>query len=178
MTASAAPGREIHARFTVSVLDSAFVDIILGSLQHADASRVAVTTGDISTLVSGRSDDVLTYVRDVVAGAASGGIHVSVTLAIGGAGTDTARLALEPTGLRARAHWSLPATGADRAITLARELGTWSGDDPLATRLDGDLSDVLETIAKGGLLTGGDEDSPTTHATIALNSPSTIRDDA
>lgn len=175
MTASTA-----GARFTVSVLDSAFIDIILGSLARADGSRVEVTTGDISTFVRGDLTDVLQYVCDVAAGAAADGVHVSVALSLVGSAGGGAAPVLEPVGIRARAHWSLlEADGAARvAAQVAREQSTYSGDDPYVTRLDGDLAAVLQTVAAGWLHAGSDGSWPATHVTIALNSPSKIADDA
>lgn len=167
------------ARFTVSVLDSAFIDIILGSLAEADSSKIDVKTGDISTFLSGDLHDVVRYVRDVTAGAARGGTHISVALSLVGIPDTDSAPTLEPAGVRARAHWSLPPTdSAEAAVELARSSGTYSGDDPFVTRLDGDLAAVLETVAGGWLLTGRDGTWPTTHVTIALNSPSAIADDA
>lgn len=164
------------ARFTVSVLDSAFIDIILGSLAKADSSRIEATTGDISTFLSGDLSDVLQYVCDVAAGAAGDDVHVSMTLSLVGSAEGAQAPALAPVGIRARAHWSLP--DADTATEAAREHGTYSGDDPFVTRLDGDLAAVLQTVAAGWLRAGRGDAWPTTHVTIALNSPSKIADDA
>lgn len=164
------------ARFTVSVLDSSFIDIILGSLAKADSSRIEATTGDISTFLRGDLTDVLQYVRDVAAGAAADGVHVSMALSLVGSADGVEIPALDPVGIRARAHWSLPDTEA--ATHVARELSTYSGDDPYVVRLDGDLAAVLQTVAAGWLHAGRDGSWPAAHVTIALNSPSKIADDA
>ncbi|MFI5429561.1 YkoF family thiamine/hydroxymethylpyrimidine-binding protein [Aeromicrobium sp. UC242_57] len=167
------------ARFTVSVLDSAFIDIILGSLAEADSSQIDVTTGDISTFLSGDLQDVLHYVRDVTAGAARGGVHISVALSLVGDPVGATAPTLEPTGVRGPGALE-PACDRRRGSRrrLARSHGTYSGDDPHVTRLDGDLAAVLETVACGWLLTGRDDSWPATHVTIAINSPSAIADDA
>lgn len=98
--------------------------------------------------------------------------------------------ALAPMGLRASAHWALyplddggPDThGGERvadhmagiyaAIERARERGTLTRGEHFVTRLDGDLADVLATVADGWLLVGREVRHVTTHVTISLHSPS------
>ncbi len=191
----------VGARFTLSIYDDRYVAIILDALGAADASGLTVETGDISTFVAGGEADILRYLRDVIAHAAASGAHLSAGIllsrgcpgelqcelppgvtAIGGG-----PVALEPTGVRARAHWSLyplldghdggeHMTGIYDAIRLAKDNGTFSGSDHFATRLDGDLADVLGTIASGWLMVGAHVQHVTTHATISINSPSRIAD--
>lgn len=97
---------------------------------------------------------------------------------------------LAPTGLRASAHWALyplddggPAAdgtarrgdhmaGIYAAIERARERGTLTRGEHFVTRLDGDLADVLATVADGWLLVGREVRHVTTHVTISLGSPS------
>lgn len=173
------------ARFTLSVLDSNFVEIIMGALAGADSTRVKVSRGDISTHVSGDLLDVTQYIADVIAAAAHRGVHATATVMLAYVrplGLPDGSLApltpLAPVGLRARAHWTAPtnAHGATPAIQLARDLDTWSGEEPFVTRLEGDLATVLETVAGGVLLTSETSSTSTTHVTISLNSPSPILD--
>lgn len=178
-----APVATSGARFTLSVLDSNFVEIILSALGDADASRVKVTRGDISTHVTGDIADVIQYIADVLATVGHRGVHASATIMLAYVQPpglpDRRLLPLRRTGLRARAHWTAPtnAHGATAAIELARDLGTWSGEEPFVTRLDGDLAAVLETVARGVMLTSDSTATTTTHVTISLNSPSPILDD-
>lgn len=171
------------ARFTLSVLDSDFVEIILGALASADASHVQVTSGDISTHVTGEIGHVIQYLADVLATAGHRGVHASATIMLAYVRPPgvpaTSLQPLAPVGLRARAHWTVPsnAHGVTPAIQLARDLGTWSGEEPFVTRLDGDLATVLETVAGGVLATSEPSATSTTHVTISLNSPSPILDD-
>lgn len=171
------------ARFTLSVLDSNFVEVILGSLAEADSTRVTVASGDISTHVTGDIADVIQYIADVLTAAGRRGLHVSATIMLAyvrpPGQPDRGLPPLAPVGLRARAHWTAPsnAHGATPAIQLARDLGTWSGEEPFVTRLDGDLATVLTTVAGGVLLTSEPSETATTHVTISLNSPSPILDD-
>ncbi len=105
-------------------------------------------------------------------------------------------LNLESSGIRARAHWSLyplldpaldtaDASAADqtqpaeddhmaaiyRAIEQAKASGVFAGSDHYATRLDGDLSRVLETVANAWIDVGRTVQHVTTHVTVSLNSP-------
>lgn len=181
--ATYAPAATSGARFTLSVLDSNFVEIILDSLADADSNRVKVVSGDITTHVTGDIADVIQYICDVLAAAGRRGVHSSATIMLAyvqpPGHADRFLLPLTPVGLRARAHWTAPtnAHGATAAIQLARDLGTWSGEEPFVTRLDGDLATVLETVAGGVVLTSEPTTTTTTHVTISLNSPSPISDD-
>lgn len=187
----------VGARFTLSVYDTDYVRIILDALQGVDTDGLEVDTSDISTFVAGSETAILRYLRDVIARAAASGVHLSAAIllsrgcpgelecalppgvtAIGGKA-----LSLPPTGIRARAHWSLypllDGTGGGEhmdgiyaAVDHAREAGTYDGSDHFATRLDGDLADVLATVATGWLLVGRSVQHVTTHVTISVNSPS------
>lgn len=192
----------VGARFTLSVYDSDYVRIILDALGAADAAGLEVKTDDISTFVGGAERDILRFLRDVIAAAAASGAHLSAGIllsrgcpgelqcelpaGVAAVGADPVRL--EPTGVRARAHWSLYPLldgGADggsgddgdhmaaiyRAIDGAREAGVYAGSDHYATRLDGDLSEVLETVANAWIDVGRTVQHVTTHVTVSINSP-------
>jgi hypothetical protein len=62
------------------------------------------------------------------------------------------------------------------AIERAKERGVYSGSDHYATRLDGDLSAVLETAANAWIEVGRTVQHVTTHLTVSLNSPTAIAD--
>ncbi len=187
----------VGARFTLSVYDSDYVTVILSALEAVDTSGLTIDTGDISTFVSGAEADILRYLRDVIAHAAATGKHLSASIllsrgcpgelqcelppGVSAIGGDPVELAA--TGIRARAHWSLyplldggdqgeHMTGIYEAVDLARNNGTYSGSDHFATRLDGDLADVLGTVAGGWLAVGKHVQHVTTHVTISINSPS------
>lgn len=191
----------VGARFTLSVYADNYVDVILSALRDSDSTGLEVETSDISTFISGPEQRIGEYLRDVIAAAARSGAHLSASIllsrgcpgelqcelpqgvtAIGGD-----NIQLEPTNIRARAHWSLyplldgghegsHMTGIYGAIDLARSNGTYSGSDHFATRLDGDLSDVLATVASGWLMVGRSVQHVTTHVTISINSPTPIED--
>src|SRR5690625_44824 len=59
-------------------------------------------------------------------------------------------------------------------IEEAKEAGIYSGSDHFATRLDGDLADVLETVANAWISVGANVQHVVTHATISMNSPTPV----
>ena len=187
----------VGARFTLSVYDSDYVRIILDALAQADRTGLTIETDDISTWVTGAEQRVLSYVRDVVATAAASGAHLSVALMLSrgcpaglscelpagvpAVGSDP--VALDATGVRARAHWSLyplldggsegdHLTPILEAIEQAKAEGVYDGLDHGATRLDADLARVLETVANAWIGVGAVVQHVTTHVTISINSPS------
>lgn len=199
----------VGARFTLSVYDSDYVRIILGALAEADATGLTIETNDISTFVTGSEHRVLAYVRDVIAAAAASGAHLSAAILLsrgcpgelvcalppGVPALAAAPIALESTGVRARAHWSLyplldgtsgaasaPSVPTEHmgpiyaAIEEAKAAGVYSGSDHFATRLDGDLALVLETAANAWIGVGAVVQHVVTHLTVSINSPSQIRD--
>lgn len=214
----------VGARFTLSVYDSDYVRIILGALAECDATGLTVKTNDISTFVTGSEQRVVSYIRDVIAAAAASGAHLSAAILLsrgcpgelacalppGVHALAAAPIALDATGVRARAHWSLyplldadhgpagsgasapnasvpsagsaPAVPTDHmgpiyaAIEGAKASGVFSGSDHFATRLDGDLAQVLETAANAWIGVGESVQHVVTHLTVSINSPTQIRD--
>lgn len=198
----------VGARFTLSVYDSDYVRIILGALAECDATGLTVKTNDISTFVTGTEQRVVAYIRDVVAAAAASGAHLSAAILLsrgcpgelacalppGVHALAAAPIALEATGVRARAHWSLyplldaghgagsPTAPTDHmtpiyaAIEDAKASGVFSGSDHFATRLDGDLAQVLETATNAWIGVGAAVQHVVTHLTVSINSPTQIRD--
>ncbi|MCW2287462.1 YKOF-related protein [Leucobacter luti] len=191
----------VGARFTLSVYDSDYVRIILEALSAADASELTIETTDISTFVGGSEQRVLEFLRDVITTAARSGAHLSAGILLsrgcpgelacelpaGVAALGAAPIALAPAGVRARAHWSLyplldgGSTGDHMtpiyaAIADAKTAGVYSGSDHFATRLDGDLAELLEVAANGWIGVGGVVQHVTTHLTVSLNSPTKISD--
>ena len=189
----------VGARFTVAVMDSDFADIILNALADADATDLTVQTDPVSTLVRGSEQRVLEYVTVVIAAAAAHGHHVSANLLLSRGcpgevtcSTTPGLLAeaapiptLAATGLRASAHWSLyplddtgrPGESPDHlrdiyaAIDHAKERGTYVRGEHYATLLEGDVADVLSTVAAGWVLVGRSVQHVTSHVTLSIASP-------
>jgi uncharacterized protein YqgV (UPF0045/DUF77 family) len=192
----------VGARLTVAVMDGDFARIIVEALADADATDLHVATDPVSTLVRGSEQRVLEYLTAVIAGAARGGHHVtaSVLLSRGCPGEVTcsttpgllAEAAAVPvlpaTGIRASAHWSLyplddtgrPGEAPDHlrdiyeAIDYAKELGTYVRGEHYATLLEGDLADVLGTVAAGWVMVGRSVQHVTSHATLSISSPTEV----
>ncbi|MGO2187733.1 MAG: YkoF family thiamine/hydroxymethylpyrimidine-binding protein [Microbacterium gubbeenense] len=186
----------VGARLTLSVYDSDYVRIIVGALDAADASGLTVKTDDVSTFVGGSESDILRFLRDTIAAAAASGAHLSASIllsrgcpgelqcelppGVAALGADPVRL--ESTGVAAGAHWSLyplldGGAGGDHmgaiyaAIEQAKKTGVFTGSDHFATRLDGDLAEVLETVANAWIGVGRTVQHVTTHVTVSINSP-------
>ncbi|PPF85592.1 hypothetical protein C5B96_05860 [Subtercola sp. Z020] len=189
----------VGARFTVGVMADDFAGIILAALRGADAADLDVQTDPVSTLVRGSEQRVLEYITAVVAGAARSGRHVtaSILLSRGCPGEVTCTVTpgllagatevpdLPATGIHASAHWSLyplddtgrPGEAPDHlrdiyaAIEYAKERGTYVRGEHYATLLEGDLADVLATVAAGWVLVGRSVQHVTSHAVISIASP-------
>lgn len=58
------------------------------------------------------------------------------------------------------------------AIEVAKELGTFRVSEHFATRLEGDLGDVLATVVRAWVIAGRSVQHVTSHLTVSLNSPS------
>lgn len=187
----------VGARFTLSVYSSRYVDVILGALEETDATGLVIDTNDISTFVSGPEQRVLEYIQSVIASAANSGEHISAAILLsrgcpgelqcelpsGVWAVGASPVVLETSGVRARAHWSLyplldGTSGGEHmapiyeAIEHAKSAGVYSGSDHYATRLDGDLSDVLATAANAWIGVGHVVQHVVTHLTVSINSPS------
>src|SRR5699024_4392218 len=128
---------------------------------------------------------------------ASGGVHTAAHILFsrgcpgeitcelpGGAAWSPPELpSVPPAGVHASAHWSLyplddgPSAdhmaGIEAAIEHARSRGVLSGSEHFATRLDGDLADVLGAVVGGWVLVGRSTRHVTSHVSLSLNSPTT-----
>ena len=187
----------IGARISVHPMTSDFADRILTALSETDPRGLTIETDDVSTFLQGPESDLLAYTTDLIARVAAGGVHTAahILFSRGCPGEITCELpggaawapdelpGLSPAGVHAGAHWSLypldddPAAdhmaGIEAAIEHARGRGVFSGSEHFATRLDGDLADVLSAVVGGWLLVGRSTRHVTSHVSLSLNSPST-----
>ena len=135
----------------------------------------------------------------VITAAARGGRHVvaHVLLSRGCPGEvscdlsvtglpEPAPVEVPPTGVPAVAQWSLYPLldGGDstdhmpvieRAITRAQERGTATGAAHYATRLTGDLAEVLATAVDAWAAVGAQVPHVVSHVTVSVNSPTPQR---
>lgn len=192
----------IGARFTIAAMTDGYVDVILAALRdpELDTSGLQIETGDVSTFVRADQATLLRYLTDVTARIAASGVHASIQVLFsrGCPGevtcdlpTDASTLAAPPpqgrdVGTYAAAEWALyPLADNVRAgiepdhmrdiyaaIDLAKELGTFRSSVHFATRLEGDLGRVLQTVVAGWTLVGRTVQHVTSHVTISVNSPS------
>lgn len=189
----------IGARISLAVMCDNYVDVILGALAQADATGLDVQTGDVSTYVAGSEADLLRYLSQLVSAAGRSGAHVSATMQLsrgcpgevvcdlpGGAGPLHSEIPeLQVTGVRASAEWALyPLEDTGRngiapdhmrdiyaAIELAKNSGTFVKSEHFVTRLEGDVADVLHTVAAGWIMVGRTLQHVTSHVTLSINSP-------
>ncbi|MBT0994714.1 hypothetical protein KIN34_10500 [Cellulomonas sp. DKR-3] len=188
----------VGARFSMHPHREDFVAVLTDVLGRTPRTGVEVVTDDVSTFVRGTEADVLTYLHAALVAAAGTGGHVvaHVQLSRGCPGEvdcalpDDALLTrvtppvLAPSGVRAAAHWALyplddggPGRTGDHmaaitaAIDGARERVAVSSEH-FVTRLDGDLTDVLTTVAAGWLGAAASVRHVVTHATVVVGSPS------
>ncbi|MGV8885529.1 MAG: YkoF family thiamine/hydroxymethylpyrimidine-binding protein [Microbacteriaceae bacterium] len=192
----------VGARLTVAVMDSDFAGIILEALAAADAVGLEIDTDSVSTLVCGDEQRVLEYICAVIAGAARGGHHVSATVLLSrgcpgevtcattpGLLNEAARVPfLAPSGIQATAHWALyplddtgsPNASPDHmrniyaAIDYAKDRGTYVRGEHYVTRLEGDLAEVLGTVAAGWVMVGRSVQHVATHVTLSIASPTAV----
>lgn len=185
----------VGARFSVHPMTDDFVSVILKALESTDANGLDVHTDDVSTYVTGEESSILRYLTDVIASVGHSGAHTvaHVLFSRGCPGEVTCELTgdeiltpaelsiPETTGLRASAHWSLyPLADSgetshmaviEKAVQVAKEEGTFVRPEHYATRLEGDLADILTTMCSGWLCAGREIQHVASHGTISLHSP-------
>ncbi|MQA79119.1 MAG: hypothetical protein GEV10_11700 [Streptosporangiales bacterium] len=184
----------VGCRFSLYPMCDDFTGVILGALREADGTGLEVETDDVSTYVGGDERAILRYVCDVVAAASrrTGHVVAHLLLSRGCPGEVTCELgdddapppasalpALPPTGVRAAAHWSLYPLGVtghmDTIAAAVTSADTLTGSVHYASRLDGDLAEVLTTIGAGWVEAGAHVRHVVTHATVSVGSP-TVRE--
>ncbi|WP_156251782.1 YkoF family thiamine/hydroxymethylpyrimidine-binding protein [Pseudactinotalea terrae] len=189
----------VGARITLSVMSDDYVAVITRALAAVEVHDLEIDTDKVSTFVRGPEDRIATYLRDLVAAAASSGHHLVATVMIsrgcpGEVCGTVAPPAVEPPSLeradtQVQAQWSLyplfdPRGDGDApegdhlapvwaAIERAREAGTYLRSEHFATTLQGDISDVLVTMFDTWLAAAQVTQHVVTHATIVANSPAT-----
>lgn len=179
-------------RFSLYPMTDEFVSVILDALAEARRDGLHVDTDDVSTYVSGEPEAMLGFVAQAVIAASRRTGHVTCVLLLsrGCPGEAPCRpdasppgspwrpgiRRLEPTGVRAAAHFSLYPLGSadymeiiDAEIERTKAAGLYSRAEHFASRLDGDLADVLSAI--GDSWARADVHHAVAHATISVGSP-------
>ncbi|WP_232820179.1 Ykof family thiamine-binding protein [Brachybacterium sp. YJGR34] len=194
-------GFGVGARVTASVMADDYARLLVDALARLDLRGLVRETGDVSTYLGGDEEALLGVLTDLGEALARTEHHATLGILLsrgcpgevvcelpGGAGPRRVELpAPRRTGRYAAAEWSLypladqgTAEGTEpdhmrdiyAAIDHARTLGTFRGSEHFATRLEGDLGDVLATAVAGWTMVGRSVQHVTSHLTISLNSPS------
>ncbi|MGC5616726.1 YkoF family thiamine/hydroxymethylpyrimidine-binding protein [Georgenia sp. Z1491] len=198
--------RGIGMRVSIHPHTSDFVDVILGSLADvADRGLLdglVVESDAVSTYVGARrapaEQRLAAYAAGLVEAASrrtdGGHVVAHILLSRGCPGEVTCEpgavvgggepVELAPTGIAARAQWSLyplldGSSGAGEhmepimaAIAEARERGVASEAAHYATMLTGDLAEVLATATDAWARVGASVPHVVTHLTVSVGSPS------
>jgi hypothetical protein len=192
----------VGARVTLAVMADDYVRTILDAVAAADAAVPGIVreTDAVSSFLRGPEQDLADYLRALLVAAARSGAHVTAALLLSrgcpgevtcelppGFGAPVAPVTLPPTGVTARAQWSLypladeasvpgaPAPDHMRDITaaidLAKDRGIYAGTAHFVTELSGDVADILEVVCAAWLLVGRTVQHTVCHLTFSLNSP-------
>ncbi len=187
----------IGARITVAIAGddgSELARAVLG----APADGLLVTADDVSIHVTGPEDRLLTYLVAILhaAGGSGRAVTAAVQLSRGCPGGVTCALPpggavfwsevprLAATGVRARAQWALYPLddgghgNADHmrdiyaVIEEGERRGTVREVRNYVTTLEGDLSEVFETVGAAWIVAGRSVQHVATHLTLWINAPS------
>lgn len=191
----------VGARVSLQPMSDRFIDIILGALDDAGGGQgtLRITTGVVSTLVSGGDEEALArYLTALIAAAArrSAGAHLTAQVMlsrgcpgeiacafVSGPWGSEKPVVLEPTGVQVVAEWSLyPLLGVIddtddhmmpimAAIDAAKVSGLFDSSDHYVTRLAGDLAEVIALVVTAWRRTGSWVQHVTTHLALSINSP-------
>jgi energy-coupling factor transport system substrate-specific component len=184
----------VGLRFSLHPMTDRFVEVILGALDDVDPAASTVSTTDVSTHVAGAEDDLARYLCDVIVAAVGrlgdGHLAVNLLLSRGCPGAvrctmedlevlpKVERVTLDPTGIRAAAHWALYPLGGDghmaaieHAIETTGDDGTFAGAERFVTRLEGDLADVLGSVFDAWTAAGEVVAHVTSHVFLSIGSP-------
>ncbi|CAM3948899.1 YkoF family thiamine/hydroxymethylpyrimidine-binding protein [Alkalicoccus chagannorensis] len=193
---SCGTSRIVGVRFAVYPMADNFAEIIKGALKETDASKVWVQTDDVTTCIRGRSEHVFDTAKAVFAHAAKSGIHVvfNGTFSVGCPGDsegdaymneDDQRLndaVVRELDVETATHFALyPMADPDYMQIIADQVqtaekhGTFSGGVHYASRLDGNVNHVFDTLEEAFVNASKTKDRGhvTMTATVSANSPST-----
>ncbi|EHB56647.1 YkoF family thiamine/hydroxymethylpyrimidine-binding protein [Paenibacillus lactis] len=159
--------RIVGCRFSVFPMTDRFVEVIMGALESVHTDKVWIHTDDVSTCVRGRAEHVFDVTRAIFAHAAASGVHTvfNGTYSIGCPGdTDADVYMSEDSGvlnselgphadIETACQFALYPLGTEHYMDIiygevqrAKEKGTFGGSVHYASRLDGTLSRVFESL--------------------------------
>ena len=188
-----------HTSDFVEVILGALADVEAAGLTEGLAIDTDEVSTYVGARTAPAEQNLAAYLTAVIAAASrrSGGGHIvaHVLLSRGCPGELTCDLAvtglpdpapvqLEPTGIRAAAQWSLyplldggsdagdHMTHIEAAIGAAHRRGTAASPAHYATKLTGDVADVLATAVDAWAQVGAHVPHVVTHLTVSVGSPS------
>ncbi|OMF83116.1 YkoF family thiamine/hydroxymethylpyrimidine-binding protein [Paenibacillus glucanolyticus] len=159
--------RIVGCRFSVFPMTDRFVEVIMDALKSANTGKVWIQTDDVSTCIRGRAEHVFDVTRAIFAYAAASGVHTvfNGTYSIGCPGDteadvymseDSERLNREigkNADIDTACQFALYPLGTDhymdviyKEVHRAKEKGTFAGSVHYASRLDGFISKVFESL--------------------------------
>ncbi|WP_026688999.1 YkoF family thiamine/hydroxymethylpyrimidine-binding protein [Alteribacter aurantiacus] len=193
---SCGTSRIVGCRFSIYPMADNFVDIIKGALEEVDTAKVWMQTDDVSTCVRGRSEHVFDVTKAIFTHAAKTGVHVvfNGTFSIGCPGDSDADTYMSEDDVRlneeqARVEQVEVATQfalypmnnpdymqviADQ-VAVADEHGTFTKGVHYASRLDGDVHNVFQSLEESFVNASKTHERShvTMTAAVSANSPST-----
>ncbi|WP_110113480.1 YkoF family thiamine/hydroxymethylpyrimidine-binding protein [Bacillus sp. CGMCC 1.16541] len=159
--------RIVGCRFNLGVMSDDFVNVILSAIEETDTSKVWKQTDDVSTCIRGRESHVFDVVKAIYVAAAKTGKHVVLngTFSIGCPGDSEGDVYMteddvvlnearaQDTKLDVSTQFALYPMNTPTymdviaaQVNVAKEHGTLTGGVHYATRLDGDVHQVFETL--------------------------------
>ncbi len=184
------------AQFTLFPMADRFADIILSALDEVDTANVVMNTDNVNTEIRGIVEDVFDVMQAVFLYAAKTGEHVALsgTVSIGCPGdkSDAIERGSDSIALnkgksanieqKAGAKFSLYPLGdpeymkkIGEQIDLASKSGVTVTPAQGATRLDGETTDIFETLETSFSDVAGVVDHVSMAFTVSANSPSSKR---
>ncbi|GAB3068822.1 YkoF family thiamine/hydroxymethylpyrimidine-binding protein [Salinicoccus sesuvii] len=193
MTIECGTERIAGCQFNLSVMSDDFINIILGSLDTTDMSKVWRDTDDVTTCVRGRVEHVFDVVKAVYLHAAKTGKHVEMsgTFSIGCPGdasgdtymdTDAERMnAANTIGINQKAGCKFALYPMNTTkymdviyeqIDLSKARGVTVSPSHYSTRLDGEVNDIFNAMEEAFVSVQEAVSHTTMTFTISANSPS------
>jgi hypothetical protein len=169
------------------VIDTDEVSTYVGARREPAEQRLAAYLAAVMTAASRRSGGGHIVCQVLLSRGCPG--EVTCDLSVTGLPA-TAPLKLEPTGLPAAAQWSLyplldgdshsgdHMTHIEAAIGAAGHRGTAARAAHYATKLTGDLAEVLATAVDAWTAGGAQVPHVVTHLTVSVGSPTAVADDS
>ncbi|MFE9274394.1 YkoF family thiamine/hydroxymethylpyrimidine-binding protein [Paenibacillus glucanolyticus] len=186
--------RIVGCRFSVFPMTDRFVEVIMDALKSVNTGKVWIQTDDVSTCIRGRAEHVFDVTRAIFAYAAASGVHTvfNGTYSIGCPGDteadvymseDSERLNREigkNADIDTACQFALYPLGTDhymdviyKEVHRAKEKGTFAGSVHYASRLDGSISKVFESLEDAFLhAIQSDSSHLVMTAVVSANSPS------